>query len=210
VSFFARSLNCFSSRTACRLHPLPRLPFVYPIHQSHIASSRHATLVRATSSLSTMYLVDAITSHAPLTDTSSLWANSVFPKLLSISRVRIDSKSVTITSFCLAPRVFHAQHFISFICRASPCSLHYARAARTGWVPRNVFSVMMRFVYSATSFSINVLMSPFSMCEHAPSVSSCPFRNMGGDFVAVTPLVLYGWREHGLVEMCPFTTVVGQ
>jgi hypothetical protein len=48
------------------------------------------------------------------------------------------------------------------------------------------------------------------MCEHALGMSSYPFWYVGGDFVVVTPLVLYAWCEHGLVATCPITTVVDQ
>jgi hypothetical protein len=57
---------------------IPCLPSVYPIHQSHLTLSRHATLVRAASSSPSPYCVDATTSHAPLADTSGPWVNSVF------------------------------------------------------------------------------------------------------------------------------------
>jgi hypothetical protein len=33
---------------------------------------------------------------------------------------------------------------------------------------------------------------------------------MAGDFVAMTPLVLYTWRGHGLVMTCPITVVGDQ
>lgn len=69
----------------------------------------------------------------------------------------------------------------------------------TRQVPQNMFSIRLRFMYSTTLSSVNVLMSPFSMCEHALSVSYCPFRYMGGHFVVVTLLLLYTWRGHGLV-----------
>jgi hypothetical protein len=73
-----------------------------------------------------------------------------------------------------------------------------------------VFSVRLRFVYSMASCSVIVLTSPFSICEHALSVYSCPLWYAGGDFVVVTPLVLYAWCEHGLVATCPITTVMDQ
>jgi hypothetical protein len=47
-----------------------------------------------------------------------------------------------------------------------------------------------------------------SMCEHALCVSSCPFWYVGGGFDAVTPLVQYTRRGHGLVVVCPVTVVV--
>jgi hypothetical protein len=46
------------------------------------------------------------------------------------------------------------------------------------------------------------------MCKHALGALFCPFWYVGGDFVAVTPLVLYTWCGHGLVMTCPVKAVV--
>jgi hypothetical protein len=43
------------------------------------------------------------------------------------------------------------------------------------------------------------------MREHALGVSSCPFRYVGGDFDAVTPLSAIHMIGHGLVSTCPIT-----
>jgi hypothetical protein len=53
--------------------------------------------------------------------------------------------------------------------------------------PAECFLVRLRFVYNVASSSINVLMSPFSICYHALSVPSHPFRYMGEDFVIMIP-----------------------
>jgi hypothetical protein len=108
VSFFARSPNCFSSRTTCRLHLLSLSTLRLPLHQSHLASSCHATFVSATSSLPSP-------CH---TNTSCPWVNSAFPKLLSVSRARIDSTShnhLVFPRLVVQRRMHRARHRLSCI-----------------------------------------------------------------------------------------------